>query len=130
VRPKLSMEQLLSRWKVTQVGECLLPLKPRGSRSRKALEEHAGPPPHPKCVAMHICEHDSNHGGCVNGAHLRWGTVKENTNDLRNYPERYAQAISKRKENAMKQRLKRISPTFYKYNDPHPRPSPLPPGRL
>lgn len=44
---------------------------------RKVCEAVHGPQPRPGMVAMHSCDTP----GCVDGAHLHWGTPKENTHD-------------------------------------------------
>lgn len=44
---------------------------------RLACESAHGPAPTPDSVAMHLCDQP----GCVNPAHLRWGTQSENISD-------------------------------------------------
>lgn len=46
---------------------------------RVICEAANGPAPKRKPLALHSC--GNGHLGCVNPAHLRWGTAKENTAD-------------------------------------------------
>lgn len=47
--------------------------------SRVVCETINGPPPVGKPYALHSCS--NGHLGCVSGAHLRWGSQKENIKD-------------------------------------------------
>ena len=51
--------------------------------SRMACEEFNGPPPSPKHHAAHNCGRGRD--GCVNPAHMRWATPKENEADKREH---------------------------------------------
>jgi hypothetical protein len=50
--------------------------------ARIVCEETHGPPPTPKHHAAHATSNGCVGGVCVNGAHLRWATARENAADI------------------------------------------------
>ena len=62
------------------IAECIIPKSPNRRKSRGALVKATGI--NPKGMhACHLCPNDSHHGGCINPAHLYWGTPSQNRHD-------------------------------------------------
>lgn len=134
--------------------DCILPEKANPYKSRRALVKATGINPK-GMVCCHLCPNDSKHGGCINPAHLYWGTPSQNRYDhyqsdradetRRKLSQLHkgkpkSEEVRRKLSEAMKgkqhsEETKRRMSDAQKHRrlksrDPHPRPNPLPPGRL